>query len=202
MNKAVAKVATLICAVALTIGMMSCESKYSKETNDLIQKYNILFRPQMIYYEDTDFVTRYAIKASLEYPYILTPTNRDTYYLYRRRPNSAMLKLSRHSEKFIRRLERTKDRLIYYATLLNNCTATYGDSSRIYNIAAHRYTASLKLMLDYATFSNNAEYSALSEYVPVHCMGCFTHDCGTCEYGCLLKHLYEKCLADFTTPTR
>lgn len=41
MNKAVAKVATLICAVALTIGMMSCESKYSKETNDLIQKYKI-----------------------------------------------------------------------------------------------------------------------------------------------------------------
>lgn len=179
--------------------LSSCATLYRA---DLIQKHNIRFRPQMMYYEDADFVTRYAIHASQEYPHILVPTNRETYYLYRRRPNSAMLKLSRHSVKHIRRLERTKDRLIYYATLLDNCATTYGESSRIYNIAAHRYTASLKLMMSYATLSNSTEYSALSEYIPVHCMGCYSHDCSSCPNGYMLEYLYKRCLSDFTTKKR
>ncbi len=40
MNKYVTKLAMLIFAVALTIGVASCESDYSKESNELIQKYS------------------------------------------------------------------------------------------------------------------------------------------------------------------
>ena len=46
MNKVVTKVMMLVLAVALIIGVTSCESEYSKESNTLIQKYEIALSEQ------------------------------------------------------------------------------------------------------------------------------------------------------------
>ena len=46
MNRIFTKSAVLICAVALVIGMTSCESEYSKESNELIQKYEVALSEQ------------------------------------------------------------------------------------------------------------------------------------------------------------
>lgn len=41
MNKTLFKAALFVVTVALTIGVASCESDYSKESNELIQKYRV-----------------------------------------------------------------------------------------------------------------------------------------------------------------
>ena len=161
---------------------------------NIIQKYNLRFRPQMIYYEDADFVTRYAISCAKEFPHIFAPTADETYYLYRRRPNSAMVKLSRHSEKYIRRLERIKNRLAYYASFMRNCEKEFGYNSRIFNIVAHRYTNTLKTIERYATRANNSDYATLKKYVPIDCIGCYDHDCGICPSLSELCNLRNLCL--------
>ena len=178
----------------------SCNTLYR---TDIINKtnptLNLRFVPNMMYFEDANFVMQYAFRAIEEkYPYILRPTDTPAWYLYRSRPHSAMHKLSNHSESDMRRLERTKKRLEYYAYLLQECETHFGISSRIYNIAAHRYAN--KTAADIEKYSREAyesEYDTmLDAFIPTECRhGCNNHDCNHCGYQYKLKYMCSKLLA-------
>lgn len=183
--------------------MTSCATLYR---NDIIQKYNIRFNPHFTYFEDTDFIMRYSLFANEKRPCIMTPiiqSSMNALYLYRRRPHSAMMKLSLHSERDIRRLERTKNKLIFYAQLLSECAKRYGTTSFIYNKVAHRYIQTEKEMSEYSKYANKAEYNMLSNTcIPFYCLDCNNHNCGTCEYGKKLSTAYRKCLRNLQIKTK
>ena len=176
--------------------LTSCATLYR---NDIIQKNNMRFNPRFTYFEDTDFIMKYAMCANQTYPYIFTTMDdysKNSLYLYRRRPHSAMMKLSLHSEREFRRLERTKNKMIYYAQLLTNCAKQYGTTSFIYNKLARRYVQTEKDMIEYAEDANPAEYKMLREqFIPYDCLGCNNHNCGTCPNIKKLRSAYRKCLA-------
>ena len=175
--------------------MTSCATLYR---NNIIQHYKIRFNPHFTYFEDTDFIMRYALSVTKQYPHILTPIcadSIDSLYLYRRRQHSAMMKLSMHSERDSRRLLRTRNKLIFYAQLLAECAKAYGTTSFIYNKVAHRYIQTEKEMEEYSKFDNEAEYDMLRNIcIPLDCLGCNNHNCGACKYGKKLMSMSRKCL--------
>ncbi len=172
----------------LDMRISSCASLYR---TDLINKHHIRFRPGMMYFEDAHFVMQYAFAAIQDqYPCILTPTDLPTLYLYRSRPHSAMHKLSMHSESDMRRLERTKKRLEYYAYLLDESEKQFGSGSRIYNIAAHRYAnKTAKDIEDNFKPVYETEYYALLDYIPHECRHeCNNNNCCCCPYHYKLEY--------------
>ena len=176
--------------------MTSCATLYR---NEIIQRYDLRFNPGFTYFEDTDFIMKYAIHANQQYPHIFSTLDNDSknsLYLYRRRLHSAMMKLSMHSEREFRRLERTKNKMIYYAQILTECAKMYGTSSFIYNKMAHRYVQTEKDMVEYAHDANPAEYKMFCQsFIPFECLGCNYHNCGTCTNIKKLTSAYRKCLS-------
>lgn len=172
--------------------MTSCATLYR---NNIIQQNNIRFNPHFTYFEDTDFIMKYALAAHKEYSTIFTPLLNNDTYLYRRRLHSAMMKLSLHSERDFRRLVRTKNKLIYYAQTLTECAKQYGTASFIYNKIAHRYVQTEKEMEEYSKYANPAEYKMLrDEFIPYDCLRCNNHNCGACEHNKKLIATYSRCL--------
>ena len=183
----------------LDLRISSCNTLYR---TDIINKPNdtdcLRFNPNMMYFEDADFVMKYAFRALGEkYKCILNTTEKPVYYFYRNRPHSAMHKLSpQHSESTMRCFDRTKKRLEYYANLINLCEINFGTSSRMYNIAAHRYankTASDIIKYSAPGSSYKAEYDSLLDFIPDNCShDCVNNDCGNCGYQYKLKYLCNK----------
>ena len=167
----------------LDMRISSCATLYR---SSIINNHNIRFRPHMRYFEDAHFAMQYAFAAVKDkYPYILQPTDMPTLYLYRSRPHSAMHKLSQHSESDMRRLDRTKARLEYYAYLMKQSEKQFGIASRIYNIAAHRYAnKTAKDIEENSKPLYESEYNALLEYLPYECR----HDCNNSNCGCCPYH--------------
>lgn len=154
---------------------------------------DLRFVPNMMYFEDVYFVMKYAFRAiDYKYPQLFVPTEHDALYLYRKRPHSAMYKLSsNHSESPMRCLERTKKRMLYYSYLLEESEKHFGIESRIYNIAAHRYAnKTTKDIMEYSKTANQPEYnSLLNDYIPEQCShDCNNHNCGDCAYQYELKY--------------
>ncbi len=183
----------------LDLRISSCNTLY--RTNLINTKNpanNLRFLPTMMYFEDVNFVMQYAFRAiEQQFPYIIRPTDSPTLYLYRSRPNSAMHKLSNHSESDMRRLERTKKRLEYYAFLLQKCETHFGIGSRMYNIAAHRYANKTATdIAKYHRYAYESEYNMiLDTCIPTKCRtGCTNHDCGNCPYQYELKYMCNKLL--------
>ncbi len=183
----------------LDLRISSCNTLYRTE---IINKPSVAdclrFTPNMMYFEDADFIMKYAFRALDEqYQYILNTTEKPVYYFYRNRPHSAMHKLSpQHSESTMRCFDRTKKRLEYYANLLNKCETYFGADSRMYNIAAHRYankTASDIEKYSKPDNSYNQEYNGLLDFIPNECSReCMNSNCGDCGYQYKLKYLCNK----------
>lgn len=107
---------------------------------DLINKYRLRFRSDMMYFEDVHFVMQYAFSALKEkYNYVLKPTDAPALYLYRSRPDSAINKLSHHSESGMRRKEELKNCSQYYAYVLQECENLFGVESRLYHCFARSW---------------------------------------------------------------
>ncbi|MCL2017887.1 MAG: glycosyltransferase family 2 protein [Alphaproteobacteria bacterium] len=166
---------------------------------DIIQKYNLRFMPQLTYFEDADFVIRYAFKGAPKYPSVLevVPDFSHSYYIYRRRTDSAMTKLSCHSEKYMRRLERTQNKLAYYSRFLLRCNGLMGPDSHIYNIVAHRFSQTVKNINVYKKDSDAVAYESLSrKYIPWQCVGCTKNRCIACGNNDILLATAERCKND------
>lgn len=161
--------------------------------NKLIQDFNIRFMPQLMYFEDANFVTRYAIASINEYKKILTKVPDYSFYMYRRRANSAMTKLSQHSEKYMRRFERTQNKMVYYSMLLLQCNELSGANSHIYNIVAHRFTNTIKQIKKYMQDSDKMSYENLLKLIPKKCTGCIKNRCSDCENNNDLMNMAEFC---------
>lgn len=183
----------------LDLRISSCNTLYR---TDIINKQNesdcLRFNQNMMYFEDADFVMKYAFRALDEhYSCILNTTEKPVYYFYRNRAHSAMHKLSpQHSESTMRCFDRTKKRLEYYANLINLCETHFGTSSRMYNIAAHRYankTASDISKYSKPDSSYEQEYDRLLDFIPDDCShDCVNNDCGNCGYQYKLKYLCNR----------
>lgn len=173
----------------LDMRISSCATLYR---TSVINNHNVRFRPRLRYFEDAQFAVQYAFAAVQdEYPYILRPTDAPALYLYRSRPHSAMHKLSRHSEGDMRRLDRTKSRMEYYAYFLEQSEKQFGTASRIYNIAAHRYANKTAKDIEENSKSTKytAEYNALLDYLPYECRhDCNNNDCSCCPYHFKLEY--------------
>ena len=187
----------------LDLRISSCNTLYRTDIiNKPSERDRLRFNPNMMYFEDADFVMKYAFRALDEqYDYIIKKTTAlgrdDFFYFYRSRPHSAMHKLSpQHSESTIRRFDRTKKRLEYYANLLEQCEAHFGINSRMYNIAAHRYAK--KTASDIESYTRlgspyDSEYNGLLDFIPNECRHeCAKSDCSTCGYQYKLKYLCNK----------
>ncbi len=172
----------------LDMRISSCATLYR---TSIINDYNVRFRPHLRYFEDAQFVIQYAFAAIKDnYRYILRPTDASALYLYRSRPHSAMHKLSRHSESDMRRLDRTKARLEYYAYLMEQSEKQFSNASRIYNIAAHRYAnKTAKDIEENFKPMYEAEYNALLDYLPYECRhDCNNNNCSCCPYHYKLEY--------------
>lgn len=168
----------------------SCAILFRK---NVIRNNNLLFSPELTYFEDANFVTSYAIASTSEYRDMLSIVPNFSFYIYRRRPDSAMTKLSRHSEKYMRRLERTKDQMIHYSLLLLRVHGLLGDDSHIYNILAHRASRIAKNIRGYAKACDADAYEALSKYLPHKCAGCMENRCQACKNNSELLRRAEMC---------
>lgn len=182
----------------LDLRISACNTLFRADIINKDSQQNLRFNPNMMYFEDADFVMKYAFRALDEqYQYILAPTLWKSLYLYRKRPHSAMHKLSPdHSESKMRCLERTKKRLEYYAYLVEECEKHFGIGSRMYNIAAHRYANKTLQDIDkYSQKAYEAEYDVLRDYIPEACrINCNNSNCGNCLYQYELKYMCNKLL--------
>lgn len=160
----------------------------------IIQNNKISFLRQMTYFEDASFITRYAIASSKDYKRMLAVVPDNSFYMYRRRVNSAMTKLSTHSEKYMRRFERTQNGLIYRAMFQLQCDELLGSDSHIYNIAAHRYSKIKKQIHEYSKMSDAGAYKVLANYVPQFCAGCMNNRCDGCGNNGPLLDLARHCI--------
>ncbi|MDR1338131.1 MAG: glycosyltransferase family 2 protein [Rickettsiales bacterium] len=158
----------------------SCAALYR---SDVIRENEIRFLPELTYFEDANFITTYAIASVKKYKIMLKTVPNGSFYMYRRRADSAMTKLSRHSEKFMRRLERTQNRMSYYSNLLFQVRGLLGENSHIYNIVAHRLAQTAKQIREYSVVSDKTSYDVLFDYLPHSCVGCMKNRCGGCENG-------------------
>lgn len=103
----------------------SCATLYRAS---VINEYNLRFKAQMKYREDTEFITQYALAAACKYKQILTPTKwpessggLQSYYWYRKHVGSVMGQVSQPSlNKWYYEYQRQKDNLGYRAYLLRS----------------------------------------------------------------------------------
>ncbi|MDR0726571.1 MAG: glycosyltransferase [Rickettsiales bacterium] len=168
----------------------SCATLYRA---NVINDNNLRFMPGLTYFEDAHFITTYAITSAKTYKHMLTTVPDSSFYMYRRRADSAMTKLSRHAEKFMRRLERTQNRMAYYSQLLYRVRDLLGEDSHIYNIVAHRLTQTTKQIKEYSEVADTVSYKVLYDYLPYSCVGCIKNRCGICEHNNELLSSAERC---------
>ena len=103
----------------------SCATLYR---TSVINKYRLLFKTQMKYREDTEFITQYALAAACTFKHILTPTKwpestdgLQSYYWYRKHVGSVMGQVSQPSlNRWYYEYQRQKDNLGYRAYLLQS----------------------------------------------------------------------------------
>lgn len=169
---------------------------------DLIQQYALRFTPGLMYYEDARFTTTYALNSIQSYKYIFANAPKFSFYVYRCRPDSAMTKLARHSESNIRTLERTKNKLEYYASLLKHCETVLGADNNFFNIAAHRRAKTAKQISRYKRMSALVEYDILSDAIPKDCVECDKTNCAACINYSMLKFSIDYYLTYLTKRKR
>lgn len=154
----------------LNYRISSCAALYR---SSLINKYKLRFRSDMMYFEDVHFVMQYAFAAIREkYNYILKSTNSPALYLYRSRPDSAINKLSNHSESDMRREKQIKNCSQYYAYMLSECEDFFGVESRLYHCFARSWAN--KSVSNLRKISENYVFNEplLRRGTPQHCYHC------------------------------
>ena len=155
----------------------SCATLYR---SDLINKYKLRFRSDMMYFEDAHFVMQYAFAAQREregereqrYDYILNPTDTPALYLYRTRPDSAISKLSNHSESGMRHKEQLINCSRYYAYALSEAENLFGIESRIYHSFARSWANKAESILNKIHGDYIFDEPQLHQHVPRYCQDC------------------------------
>lgn len=148
----------------------SCNTLYR---GNLVNKYKSRFRSDMMYFEDVHFVMQYAFAALKEkYDYILKPTDAPALYLYRSRPDSAINKLSNHSESGMRYKESIKNCSSYYAYALKECENLFGIESRIYHSFARAWANKAASQLNKVHETYVFEEPLLRKDTPLYCCNC------------------------------
>ncbi len=147
--------------------------------NSVISDNMLRFNNNMFYFEDADFITRYIFSSMQQYKIAMIGMP-EGFYGYRRRPDSAMTKLVRHSEKHMRRLKRVKDKIFYYGSIVTEAQKAFGDDSEIFNIFAHRFARGVKKIEKYSK-ENKESYKVILTYVPKKCIGCIKTNCTKCD---------------------
>ncbi len=148
----------------------SCATLYR---SDLINKYNLRFRSDMMYFEDAHFVMQYAFAAKREkYDYILGSTDAPALYLYRTRPDSAINKLSNHSESGMRHKEQLVNCSQYYAYVLSESEKLFGTESRIYHSFTRSWANKAESILNKIHDDHVFDEPQLRQRTPQYCLDC------------------------------